>query len=280
MATILTALTKAEKTLTQSQSPNSRTDVEWILADVLHCTRSDLHLNPHQKLTTEQIQIFDALINQRAQRIPLQHILGQTEFYGLPFYAAPAALIPRPETEILIETILNRTPAHPVILDIGTGSGIIAITLATQLPSAQIIATDISAQALQLARQNAQLNKVSDQITYLRANLLPPLNKSFDIITSNPPYIPANDIDLLEPEVRIHDPILALDGGLDGLDFYRKIIPSSTPLLNTNGWLALEIGHNQATDVSHMLSQQPDLAHIGIQTDLSGHPRVAFAQKV
>ena len=280
MPTIYTSLAQAEKTLAKTNVPNPRIDAEWILAEVLHCTRPVLYLNPHQTLSAEQSQTFGDLIHRRAQRIPLQHLLGQTEFYGLPFCTSPAALIPRPDTETLIEIVLKRAPNHPTILDIGTGSGIIAITLAKSLPQARVIATDISSQALQLARQNARLNRVSDRITFLQTNLLSPLNTSFDIITSNPPYIPTNDINLLEPEVRTHDPILALDSGPDGLDFYRQIIPASAPLLLTNGFLVLEIGHNQAQQVSHILAQQSDLGHIGVQTDLSGSPRVVFAQKI
>jgi len=280
MSTIHTFLFEATETLANAQISSPRIDAEWLLADVLQCTRSDLHLNPHQTLSAKQHKHFCDLIDRRAQRIPLQHLVGKTEFYGLPFFASPNALIPRPETETLIETVLKRAPNHAQILDIGTGSGIIAITLAHELPNARVIATDISCKSLRLARQNAHLNHVAHKISFLQADLLSAIATPFNIIVSNPPYIATKDIDTLEPEVCTHDPIQALDGGTDGLDFYRKIIPASTSLLWPDGLLALEIGHNQIAAVLHLLDRQPTLGAIGSQADLSGHPRVVFAHRL
>ena len=250
---------------------------------MLECSRSELHLRAHQPLTPAQNATYRNLIHRRANRIPLQHLLGNTEFYGLPFRTSPDALIPRPETETLIEVTLNQlnTCTNPRILDIGTGSGIIAITLSKALPGSHVIATDISRKALRLASQNAHLNGVLDRISFLQTDLLTPFAtpESFHAILSNPPYIPSNAIHALQPEVRTFDPRLALDGGCDGLDFYRKIIPASIPLLAPGGLLGLEIGHDQANAVTQLLERQMGLTHIATHTDLGGHPRVVLAQR-
>ena len=185
---------------------------------------------------------------------------GQHRIYGLPFYTSPDALIPRPETETLVEIVLDqlKNVTKPRILDIGTGSGIIAITLSKALTGSHVIATDISRKALYLASQNACLNGVSNRISFLQTDLLTPFAppEGFDAILSNPPYIPSHAIDALQPEVRACDPHLALDGGCDGLDFYRKIIPTSVPLLAPDGLLGLEIGHDQADAVTQLLARQ------------------------
>ena len=275
-------LTWARDILIKAGVPSPQADAEWTLAHVLECARSELLMRAHQPLTPAQSATFRTLIHRRADRIPLQHLLGNTEFYGLPFHTSPDALIPRPETETLVEVVLKQlnTCTNPRILDIGTGSGIIAITLGKSLPKSHVIATDISRKALCLARQNAHLNRVSDRISFLLTDLLTPFAKpeSFHAILSNPPYIPSNAIDALQPEVRNCDPRLALDGGRDGLDFYRKIIPTSVPLLARGGLLGLEIGHDQARAITQLLSRQIGLTHIITHTDLSGYPRAVLAR--
>ncbi len=257
-------------------------DAEWTLAHVLECSRSELHLRAHQPLTPAQNATFRTLIHHRAGRIPLQHLLGNTEFYSLPFYTSPDALIPRPETETLVEVVLHQLKniTKPRILDIGTGSGIIAITLSKALAGSHVIATDISRKALCLASQNARLNSVFHRISFLQTDLLTSFAtpESFHAILSNPPYIPRDTIDTLQPEVRANDPRLALDGGSDGLDFYRKITPTSVPLLARDGLLGLEIGHDQAHAVTQLLARQIGLTHIATHTDLCGHPRVVLAR--
>ena len=263
--------------------PSPQADAEWTLAHVLECSRSELFMRARQPLTPAQNATFRNLIHRRADRIPLQHLLGNTEFYGLPFHTSPDALIPRPETETLVEIVLNQLKncTNPRILDIGTGSGIIAIALGKSLPRSQVIATDISRKALYLASQNARLNGVADRISFFQTDLLTSFAtpESFHAILSNPPYISSNTIDALQPEVRACDPRLALDGGCDGLDFYRKIIPTSVPLLAPGGLLGLEIGHDQARAVTQLLSRQIGLTHIATHTDLGGYPRVVLAQR-
>ena len=272
----------ARDILTKADVPSPQTDAEWTLAHVLKCSRSELHLRAHQPLTPAQNATYRNLIHRRANRIPLQHLLGNTEFYGLPFRTSPEALIPRPETETLVEVTLNQlnTCTNLRILDIGTGSGIIAITLGKALLGSHVIATDISRKALCLASQNAHLNGVFDRISFLQTDLLTPFAspESFHAILSNPPYIPSNAIDTLQPEVRNCDPRLALDGGCDGLDFYRKIIPASIPLLAPGGLLGLEIGHDQVDAVTQLIERQSGLTSITTHTDLGGHPRVVLAQ--
>lgn len=272
----------ARDILTKAGVPSPQVDAEWTLAHVLACSRSELHVRARQPLTPEQNATFRTLIHRRACRIPLQHLLGNTEFYGLPFHTSPDALIPRPETEALVEVVLEqlKSVTKPRILDIGTGSGIIAITLSKTLPKSRIIATDISRKALYLASQNARLNGVADHISFLQTDLLTPFAtpESFYAILSNPPYIPSGTIDTLQPEVRACDPRLALNGGYDGLDFYRKIIPASVPLLAPAGLLGLEIGHDQADAVTQMLGRQIGLTHITIHTDLGGYPRAVLAR--
>jgi len=175
MPTIHALLAWAENLLQNANVSSPRADAEWMLTHVLTCSRSDLHLRQTQTPTRQQTTYYRELISKRAQRIPLQHLLGQTEFYGLPFYTTPDALIPRPETETLVERVIDHLKDHdsPRILDIGTGSGIIAITLAKELPSSRVIAVDISHKALCLASQNARLNDVSDRVSLLQPNQHP-----------------------------------------------------------------------------------------------------------
>ncbi|MBT3604181.1 MAG: peptide chain release factor N(5)-glutamine methyltransferase, partial [Candidatus Latescibacteria bacterium] len=251
------------------------------LVHILQCSRSELLHHPTP--SANQLKIYNDLVAQRCKRIPLQHVLGNTEFYGLMFKSTPAALIPRPDTESLVETVIDHLQHQvaPKILDIGTGSGIIAITLAHELPTAQVFATDISKPALALAKQNAHLNQVEDRTHFLQSNLLSSLSATsqFDVIVSNPPYIPTADISDLDTEVRDHDPLLALDGGLDGLGFYRHLIPQSLPYLKPDGLLALEIGHDQCPAIETLFSQEEAFIQTRAHQDLAGHTRILISKK-
>jgi release factor glutamine methyltransferase len=283
LTTIRDLLSWAEQILAHSGTPSPRVNAEWILTEILSCSRPALYLHAQKSVSESQTRRYQSLIQRRALRIPLQHLLGKTEFFGLPFTTSPSALIPRPETETLINQVLPCLQNHPSphILDVGTGSGIIAVTLSHELPKAQVLATDISLPALQLAKHNAARNGVSNRISFIQSDLLSALNPKaqFHAIVSNPPYISTGNIDGLDPEVRDHDPHLALDGGIDGLFFYRLLIPQSIPHLKPNGFLIFEIGHDQADTVSALIAQYPAFHLPTVEKDLSGYPRVVKTQK-
>jgi release factor glutamine methyltransferase len=279
--TVSSLLSWAQDILTRANISSPRVDAEWILLHILQCTRPELAFQPTP--SHHQIETYRHLIAQRCKRIPLQHLLGETEFYGLRFESTPQALIPRMDTETLVEAVIDRLKHHPApkILDIGTGSGIIATTLAHELPLSRLWAVDICKSSLDLARRNAHLNHVTNRIHFIQSHLLTALipTMQFDAIVSNPPYIPTGDILTLEPEVRHHDPHLALDGGVDGLDYYRLIIPQSMPYLKHNGILALEIGHDQAQAITDIISKHKQFGKTITQSDLAGHTRILISQK-
>lgn len=279
--TIPELLSWANQELEKANVPSPRVDAEWILSHILGCSRSALLLHPTPP--PNQIVTFREFIAKRAKRIPLQHILGETEFYGLPFQTSHHALIPRPDTESLIEAVVDYLPnqSQVTILDIGTGSGIIAITLAHELPQAKITALDISKPALQLAKKNAKHNAVLTRTHFVCGDLTQTIatTAKFDAILSNPPYIPTDEIQTLDPEVRDFDPHLALDGGTDGLDIYRKLIPNCVQYLKPKGLLALEIGHDQASAITEFISHTNQMSQATVLTDLAGQTRVVYAHK-
>ncbi len=222
------------------------------------------------------------LLSRRVAGEPIQYILGECEFYGLPFRVTPDVLIPRPETEHLIERVLDLASAleAPRIADVGTGSGAIAVALAHQLRGACVVATDLSKTALAIAQDNARRNQVAGQIRFVQGNLLEPVaGEFFDVIVSNPPYVPTVDRASLSVEVREHEPALALFGGQDGLDIYRRLIPQACGVLAQGGLVALEIGFGQADAIRDLL-QTAGFAQITCTPDLQGIPRVITARCV
>lgn len=241
---------------------------------------------------------YASLIERRCKGEPIQYIIGEAEFYRMPFRVTPDVLIPRPETEHLVERCLalashpgaaffrpplpegweSTNPTSPIrVLDIGTGSGAIAIALAHSLPTANITATDVSPDALSLAEENATRNGVA--IRFLQGDLLAPVaGEAFDLIVSNPPYVPATDRDSLAVEVRDHEPSLALFAGDDGLEIYRRLIPQAFNALTPAGFIALEIGYGQKPAI-HALLADIGFTNIEFTPDLQGIPRVAVAQR-
>jgi release factor glutamine methyltransferase len=219
------------------------------------------------------------LVQRRLAGEPIQYITGETEFYGLPFHVAADVLIPRPETEHLVEKVIELAASlqSPRIVDVGTGSGAIAVALAHKFPNAQITAIDLSAPALAIAQENAKRNGVA--IRFLQGDLLTPVaNEQFEIVVSNPPYVPDADRSTLSVEVRDHEPSLALFAGPDGLDIYRRLIPQAFARLVPGCFIALEIGYGQSSAIEALLTNS------GFQTieflpDLQGIPRVASAQR-
>jgi release factor glutamine methyltransferase len=257
---------------------NARLEAEWLLCAATGLDRVGLYLNYDKPLNREELTAFRQMVARRARREPLQHILGSQEFCGLEFRVSPDVLIPRHDTETLVEEALRRAPGAARVLDIGTGSGCIAVSLARRLPDARVSAIDISAAALEMARANAQAHGV--EVEFLHGSLLEPVaGRCFDLIVSNPPYIASADIHLLEPEVRNGDPRLALDGGPDGLDIYRRLIPASLEHLEPGGWLLLEVGMGQARDVAEMFRMADGYGQVVSSCDPGGIERVVGAPR-
>jgi release factor glutamine methyltransferase len=271
----------AQLSLDEHLHATATRDAELLLLHTLQIPRVTLVAHPGQELTPDQRTHYANNITRRLHHEPIQYITGQQEFYGLLLNVTPAVLIPRPETEHLVEAVLKLLPAkNPLkIADIGTGSGAIAIALATHLPQAEIIALDISTEALAVATTNAREQKVADRIKFLQSDLLAALEHeaaTFDAIVSNPPYIPESDRTTLHPQVRDHEPATALFGGKTGLDIYRRIIPQAYNALKPNGLLALEIGYGQQDSIASLLQAWHNTS---FANDLQQIPRVALAQR-
>ncbi len=235
-----------------------------MLAHCLHCSRLDLYLRHDQPLTDDELSCYKKGLKRRLAHEPTQYITGHQEFWSLDFLVSPAVLIPRPETELLVEAVLKHLTrsepggAAPRILDVGTGSGILAVTLATELPEAQVVAVDRSWEALKVARENARRHKVEQQIHWVLADLVAALapRALFEVIVANPPYVPTADWEQLPPEIKEYEPRLALDGGPDGLEVIRALVPAVQPLLQPDGLLALEVGQGQAEAVNSFWSRR------------------------
>ena len=257
---------------------NARLEAEWLLCASTGLDRIGLYLNFEKPLNETELAAYREMVARRGRREPLQHILGNQEFYGLEFEVSPEVLIPRHDTETLVEAALARMPEARRVLDIGTGSGCIAIALAKQLPQAAVTAIDISEKALGVARRNADLNGVA--IEFLQGSLLDPVvGRCFDLIVSNPPYIPTADIEALDPEVRDYDPRGALDGGAEGLDIYRLLVPAALTCLNPAGWLLVEVGIGQAVAVGQLFRECNSYSEPVTACDPGGIERVVGAQK-
>ncbi|HTV82954.1 MAG TPA: peptide chain release factor N(5)-glutamine methyltransferase [Acidobacteriaceae bacterium] len=258
-------------------SPTARRDAELLLLRVLGQDRAWLLTHPAAELTPEQAKQFDDWVERRARHEPMQYIAGEQEFLGLAMRVTRAVLIPRPETEHVVEALLERVPkdAPLRICDVGTGSGAIAVALAHALPRAQLKALDISPRALEVARQNAEFHGVADRIRLIESDLLSAVRgESFDAVVSNPPYIA--DSEILEPQVRDYEPQAALYAGPTGLEVYRRLIPEAHEALIPAGWLLLEIGQGQRKAVAELLAGWNDVEFID---DLQGIPRVASARR-
>lgn len=270
--TTLKVLTWTTGYLAEKGVENARREAEWLLCEATGLDRVGLYLNFDKPMSDDELAAYRALVTRRGKREPLQHILGSQEFDGLSFLVTPAVLIPRHDTETLLEQALQHAPHPRSILDIGTGSGCIAIALARRLPEAQVTAVDLSVEALALAQRNAELHGAA--VEFLQGSFFEPVaGRRFDLIVSNPPYITSADLLALQPEVRDHEPILALDGGPDGLTAYRAIVSQAATHLEPNGWLLLEVGAGQAADVAALLAQA-GFGGIITATDPGGIERV------
>jgi len=255
---------------------NPRLDAEVLLSHILGKDRLYLYTHFDQPLTPEELTAYRDTVKQRAVRAPVAYITGFKEFMGLDFAVSSSVLIPRPDTEILVEAALERLIAvpAPVMADLGTGSGAIIVSLLARLAGAAGVAVDISSAALAVAGDNAVRHGVDGRLEFFRGDLFGPLlGRKFDAILSNPPYIPNRDIDGLSAEVR-QEPLLALAGGHDGLDFYRRIVAQSADYLNAGGFIAVEVGINQAGLVAGLANTASRLQTSAIVKDYAGIERV------
>lgn len=246
--TTLKVLNWTKSYLAEKGVENARLEAEWMLCAALGLDRVGLYVNFDKPLTPAELAACREMVARRARREPLQYILGTQEFMGLDFEVTPAVLIPRHDTEVLVAEAVRRMPDARTALDIGVGSGCIAVALARSMPQTEVWGVERSSEALALAQKNTIKHGV--RITLFEGSLFEPFkDQKFDLIVSNPPYIPTGDLETLQPEVRDYEPRGALDGGADGLDFYRLIVPAAPEHLNPGGWFMVEIGIGQEADV-------------------------------
>lgn len=302
--TISKLIKKGMETLGEGEYNNPLLDSQLLLCHVLNVDKIYTYTHKDQVVDSQSVDKFLKLIDKRKSGYPIQYILGKQEFMGLDFYVKEGVLIPRPDTEILVENIIELVKSKYFkdkelikIVDIGTGSGAITLSLAHYLENAHVYSIDISDTALQVAKENAKRLGLESKVTFIKGDLLNPLGElniynSIDIIVSNPPYIPTKDIAALQKEVAEYEPKLALDGGEDGLDFYRRIICESGKYLAPSGVLAFEIGCNQGNDVKNLMEDKggdkgtfllsykeqgcsgKGVKDVKIIKDLAGHDRV------
>jgi release factor glutamine methyltransferase len=275
------AILATSRSLRECGVDEARLLAEHLLADMLAVERLALSLRHDQELNESQSLRLEVAVERLSRHEPLQYVLGYTEFFGRVFRTDKRALIPRPETEELVARVLRERElwdrGHASILDIGTGTGCIAITLALEQARARISAIDLSTSALQLARENADLHQV-DSINWLQGDILQiDIEQGLDAIVSNPPYIASAEIDRLDRNVRDYEPRLALDGGADGLDFIRPIAAGAARSLRPGGWIFLEIGEDQGPALEDVL-RASGFRTIEISRDLAGHQRIATAR--
>lgn len=255
-------------------------EAELLLTEILGCSRTDLYLKKRHQLGVDAGSRMACVLQRRIKGEPFQYIVGNTEFMGLSFEVGPYVLIPRPETELVVERIrcLYRGNPQKRILDIGTGSGCIAISLAKLIPGVAVTATDISTHALMVARKNAACHNVA--IDFFCADLFPAQSEElFHCIVSNPPYIPTQEIDTLQPEVR-REPRNALDGGRDGLDFYRRIITRAPAYLVNGGHLVMEIGFAQGIAIRELFGETKRFEIIDVVKDYADIERIVVARLI
>jgi release factor glutamine methyltransferase len=258
-------------------SKHPRRDAELLLEHVLGCDATALLTHPERILSTAQSEQFDRLVERRLRSEPMQYLTGEQEFFGLRFEVSPAVLIPRPETEHLVEAVMERFEREEAvrIVDVGTGSGAIAVALAHALPHSRVTAVDLYPVALEVARHNAQRHGVLDRLTLLFSDLLASIDTAdFDAVVANPPYIASEEV--LEPQVANYEPHSALYAGPTGLEVYERLIPQAAGVLKPGGWLMLEIGYGQGAAVRNRMH---GWAGVTLVNDLQGIPRVVRGQK-
>lgn len=276
------ALAAAVEPLEAADVGSPRLNAETLLIFVLGVNRAYLYAHPERELTPEERARYDEVIGHRASGIPTQYITGHQEFWGLDFIVSPAVLIPRPETEHLVETVLElaRAVPEPRIVDVGTGSGCIALALAHELKNAEVYAVDLSADALEIARANSVRLQLDSRVRFLKSNVLEALaeTRGFDVVVSNPPYVGLNEADKVQRSVFKFEPRMAVFAGENGLDVVRPLVEQAHPALKPGGYLAMEIGYSMRDAVLELLNptmwDEPNVV-----PDLRGIPRVVVARK-
>jgi release factor glutamine methyltransferase len=283
--TVLEVIQRSTDFLAKKGVESPRLQIELFLAHALKIPRLNLYLNFERHLSEAEVDAVRQMVKRRGRREPLQHITGATSFCGLEIKVTPAVLVPRPETELLAECawkFLNErasaTPGPVAALDFGTGSGCLAVAMAVNAPAARVLAVDVSEGALEVARENAASHRLADRIQFVRGNGFDALpgGGPFDLIVSNPPYIPSREIEMLQPEVRDFDPRLALDGGEDGLGFFRELAAKSKNFLRPAGKLMLEFGDGQEAKLQELLAENTWMVE-AVERDYTGCPRFLVA---
>ena len=278
MITVLEAIKLSTDYLDKKNVESARANAEILLAEVLSCKRLELYLTFDKPLKEDELSVYREFIKKRGLRIPLQYIIGYVEFFGLKLIVNENVLIPRPETELLVEQIIKNysSKENIKILDIGAGSCNISIALSNNLKKCEVLGIDISEKALQVAKQNAENNLVQNKIEFKKIDIkiddIAELGK-FDLIVSNPPYVSSSDFQNLEPELKDYEPSEALTDNSDGISFYKKIISSSKILLNNNGKIYFEIGKDQYKEIFKLMSES-GFININIIKDYLGIERI------
>ena len=259
---------------------NARLQAELLLAAVLGVKRLDLYLQFERPLHTSEVDRYREYVRQRLQRVPVQYITGVAAFRQLELTVTPAVLIPRPETEVLVDVALELLPAGGRVLDLCCGSGAVALSLAQEAAAAEVVAADVSAAALEVAKANGQRCGLAERVEWHCGDLFAPLRgtEPFDLVVANPPYVRRSDLAQLSPEVRDYEPHLALDGGEDGLAYYRRIAQEVADFIRPGGYLLLEVGEGQSAAVEDLLARSARLTEVQIRLDLNQIPRVVVAR--
>jgi release factor glutamine methyltransferase len=278
------AVESAYKLFLESDVPSPRLNAELLLLFVLSRERAYLYAHPERELTPDEQSNFDEVIRERARGCPTQYITGHQEFWGLDLLVSPAVLIPRPETEHVVETVLELVKEYPFdgpgrlkLVDVGTGSGCIALALASELPHAEIHACDISEEALEIACVNAARLALGGKVLFRKSDLLSVYaGEHFDFVISNPPYVGECDADKVQKQVREFEPKVAVFSGREGMEIYRRLVPQAHKHLRPGGWLVAEIGYSEEDNVRNLLA---GWAEIQVTPDLQGIPRVVAARK-
>jgi release factor glutamine methyltransferase len=275
---LLEVLQGTDAFLKKKGSASPRLDAELLLGHVLKLSRLDVYMNFERPLTDPELDVLRPLVKRRGERVPMAYLLGKKEFWSIDFACAPGVLIPRPDTETLVEAALPFCEGETFLVDVGAGTGCLGLAIAKECPEVKLFATDLSPEALALVKQNVLALEMKNRVAVLRGNLLDPVpaERRIDVVVSNPPYIPSGEIDGLEPEVSTHEPRLALDGGTDGLDCYRALIPAA--FARAQRACLVEVGKGQAPDVA-ALFEQAGFVDVQTHADLAGVDRVVSGRK-